>query len=549
MRAAELLHPQRPAAPLREAATLLLLRDTPAGLQVLMTRRSATASFAPGAHVFPGGQVDAEDGQAHHLARRRPGQADAALTHALAAIREAWEELGVLLAYPADGVGDGDLADPALLAGLDRHAPLFAQCLERGLTLAADRVHMVAHWITDRDLARRFDVPFLVARAPEGQVPVADDAEQFAPEWVGMVDALRRHDEGRFAMMFPTRRTLERLARYSSVDELIAACTDVNGGDTALWTSCPRGGIVAGEVRRFMEDDAPFGELALVCPDGQVLHALDWRHDAPVALSRGVARLTAANANHMTGPGTNTYLVGTPATDFAVIDPGPADAQHVARIVAATGGQVRFIVCTHSHSDHSPAAPLLQAACSALGFKAPVLGLPSGPHARPTSFFQPDRMLADCEALELSGGADEYRLRVHHTPGHAANHLCLVLEQDGLLFSGDHILNGNGPVVVPPDGNMGAYLASLDRLEAVCCDGNVEFILPAHGWAMHEPLAVIGRLRRHRQDRQRRVAEAMSAMPEGGLDDWLPLVYPNVPPVLRDMARMSLLAHVESLRA
>src|SRR6187402_1509719 len=134
VRPSQLLHPQRePAAP-RAAATVLLLRDAPVGLEVLMTRRSATASFAPGAYVFPGGGIDAADAQAHAQAARRPKQLDERLTQAIAAIRESFEELGILLARHADGRP----VDGADVLALDRHAPFFPQCHERGLQLAAD---------------------------------------------------------------------------------------------------------------------------------------------------------------------------------------------------------------------------------------------------------------------------------------------------------------------------------------------------------------------------------------------------------------------------
>src|SRR3954467_2999959 len=210
VRASQLLHAQREPAVPRPAATVLLLRDAGEGFEVLMTRRSATASFAPGAYVFPGGGIDAADAQAHALAARRPTQDDRRLTQAIAAIRESFEELGVLLARHRDGrpVSAQDVA------GLDRHAPFFPQCAERGLVLAADEVFVLAHWITDRDLPRRFDVPFLVARMPEGQRPVADEAEQFEPVWVRPSDALERHAAGQFFMIFPTIRTLERLRKF-----------------------------------------------------------------------------------------------------------------------------------------------------------------------------------------------------------------------------------------------------------------------------------------------------------------------------------------------
>ena len=168
-RPTQLLHTPRTPAPTRPAATVLLLRDGPQGPEVLMTRRSMTASFAPGAYVFPGGGIDQADAQTHPLARRRPTQSDLHLTQAIAAIRESYEELGILLArHP-----DGRWADAADIARLPRTGPFARQCAERGLTLAADEVYVLAHWITDRDLPRRFDVPFLIARMPEGQTPVA----------------------------------------------------------------------------------------------------------------------------------------------------------------------------------------------------------------------------------------------------------------------------------------------------------------------------------------------------------------------------------------
>ena len=151
----QLLHPQRTPAPVRPAATVLLLRDTPHGIEVLMTRRSMTASFAPGAYVFPGGGVDALDAASHKQASRRTTQSELHLTQAIAAIRESFEELGVLLARRADGTA----ADNRDIAALDRSAPFAAQCQTLGLTLAAAEVFELAHRITDSDLTRRFDVP------------------------------------------------------------------------------------------------------------------------------------------------------------------------------------------------------------------------------------------------------------------------------------------------------------------------------------------------------------------------------------------------------
>jgi glyoxylase-like metal-dependent hydrolase (beta-lactamase superfamily II)/8-oxo-dGTP pyrophosphatase MutT (NUDIX family) len=562
VRPTQLLHPQRAPALVRPAATVLLLRDGLEGIEVLMTRRSMTASFAPGAYVFPGGGIDAADALAHHQSTRRRTQSNLHLTQAIAAIRESFEELGVLLARRADG----SQLDTAQIAALDRKAPFADQCAAQGLTLSGADVFVLAHWITDRDLPRRFDVPFLVARMPEGQEPVADESEQFEPVWVRPADALSRHAAGQFFIIFPTIRTLERLQTYAIVDDLLQACA-VN--DEPLFTSCPRAGLMNGRESRHMEHEAPFGELALVCPDGQIVHELAWQTERPVSLLKNVQRLTAPNPGFMTGPGTNSYLVGDPGTGHIAIDPGPDDAGHIERVWRAAGGDLRAIVCTHSHADHSPGAARLQSLCTAAGRdKPPILGLPSAPTARAGSQFTPDRALADGERLVLIGADGEdirsHSLRVVHTPGHAANHLCLLLEEDGLLFSGDHILNGSTTVIDPPDGNMGDYLDSLDKLDRLCAEHGVHFILPAHGYVLGDhprstdnPAApehggargAIAHLKAHRLAREAKVARALQTVPEGTVDDWVKLAYDDVPERLWPVAKRSLLAHVERIQS
>jgi recombination protein RecT len=556
IRSSQLLHPQRAPATPRPAATVLLLRDSPQGIEVLMTRRSPTASFAPGAYVFPGGGIDAADALAHGQSSRRATQSDRHLTQAIAAIRESFEELGVLLARRADG----SHLDSAAIAALDRQAPFAAQCASAGLTLDGAEVFVLAHWITDRDLPRRFDVPFLVARMPEGQAPVADESEQFEPVWVRPADALARHEAGGFFIIFPTIRTLQRLKAHGTVRSVLDACA-VN--DEPLFTSCPRAGLLNGADSRYMEHEAPFGELALVSPDGQINHTLDWQTERPVPLLKNLMRLTAPNPGFMTGPGTNSYLIGDPATGHIAIDPGPADAGHLERLWRAAGGDIRAIVCTHSHADHSPGAPGLQALCAK---KPPILGLASAPTARANSQFTPERALADNERLTLKNAAGEiqHTLRVVHTPGHAANHLCLVLEEDGLLVSGDHVLNGSTTVIDPPDGHMGDYLASLDRLAALCDEHAIDFILPAHGYVLgdlrHAPdnlgaplqggaKAAILHLKAHRLAREAKVARAMQSQPKGTMDDWVKLAYDDVPERLWPVAKRSMLAHVERIQS
>jgi len=209
-----------------------------------------------------------------------------------------------------------------------------------------------------------------------------------------------------------------------------------------------------------------------------------------------------------------------------------------------------MIVCTHSHADHSPGARPLQTLCTAAGNTPPILGLPSADTARPASHFIPDRSLVNEELLQLKGTTAQasHTLQVVYTPGHAANHLCLVLLEDGLLFSGDHILNGSTTVIDPPDGNMTDYLDSLDTLSALCAQHAVSFILPAHGYVLHRPAQAIAQLKAHRLKREAKIAKAMQALPTGSMDDWVQLAYDDVSPLLWPMAKRSMLAHVQRLR-
>lgn len=279
--------------------------------------------------------------------------------------------------------------------------------------------------------------------------------------------------------------------------------------------------------------------------------AQDWQHTTAVALLPHVRRLTVANPGFMTGPGTNSYLVGQAATGFGVIDPGPLDAAHTERLWQACGGDLRWIACTHSHPDHSPGARPLQALCAQrTGHTPAIWGLASGPHARAHSQFVPDHTLphGHCLVLNDEPGHTRHTLLAVHTPGHASNHVCLVVLEDGLLMSGDHILNGSTTVVDPPDGNMDDYLHSLEVLTQACHTHHIRHILPAHGHVMDDPLAVVARLTHHRLQREATIARVMHDLPNGSLDDWVRVAYDDVPERVWPVATRSLLAHVERLQ-
>lgn len=530
VRAEKRLHDWHEPVTPRPAATLLLLRDAPGGPEILMTRRSLRASFAPGAWVFPGGVVEDGDRLAirRGLVTVRRDQPGEMLPFGVAALREAFEELGVLLAHG----GHDSHALARLAKTMDRSQPdhFLDQLANAGLRLALDELFWLSHWVTDRDLPKRFDTRFFMARMPEHQLPDADRMEQFEPVWINPARGLERHEQGEFNIIFPTIRTLRQLASFQDTEEILAHTLERRN----ISVSCPRAGWVNGQLQRFSEDELPFGELELVSPDGRAEHHLDWQSERVVPLLRHVSRLTAPNPGPMTGPGTNTYFIGAPG-NWIVVDPGPDDPAHIARILDFVGDGLTTIICTHGHPDHVPAAIPLQQRTGAT-----ILGRASGPQFRKEWTFRPDRQLEDGQRLPVGDST----LRVLHTPGHAEHHVCLLLEEDGLLFSGDHILCGSTTVISPPDGDMLAYIRSLERL----AQEPFEFILPAHGHVMSRGKDEVARLIAHRLLREEKVITALAATGGGTLDDLVPLAYDDVDPVIYPIAKSSLLAHLLKLR-
>jgi glyoxylase-like metal-dependent hydrolase (beta-lactamase superfamily II) len=251
-------------------------------------------------------------------------------------------------------------------------------------------------------------------------------------------------------------------------------------------------------------------------------------------IATGVRRLVARNPGFMTGPGTNTYLVGT--QHCAVIDPGPHDLVHIERIVEAVGSRLTAILATHTHPDHSPAVATLAhfTGAEVLGRAAPV-------HGRQDATFAPTRTLNDGDVVRIG----ELRLRAVHTPGHASNHLCYLLEGAGLLFSGDHIMQGSTVVIGPPDGDMQQYLQSLARLQGE----PVKRIAPGHGTVIEDAQAEVARIIAHRLQREAKVVERLRRAGRVTVDVLVTSVYDDVDPRLHPVAKGSLLAHLLKLEA
>jgi glyoxylase-like metal-dependent hydrolase (beta-lactamase superfamily II) len=262
--------------------------------------------------------------------------------------------------------------------------------------------------------------------------------------------------------------------------------------------------------------------------------------DIAQTLSPLVRRVLAANPSPFTYTGTQTYVVGT--GDVAIIDPGPADPDHIAGILAATAGQrITAIVCTHTHRDHSPGAkPLAEASGAPIIGCAPLMLEDSGPRAD-ASFdpnYVPDRVLSDGERLSGVG----WTLEAVATPGHTSNHLCYALIEEGALFTGDHIMGWSTTVVSPPDGDMADYMASLDKL-IVRTDA---IYYPAHGEPVTNPQRFARSLAGHRKQREGQILRLVRDG-VGVIEDMVPRMYSGIDKQLYPAAGRSVLAHLIDL--
>ena len=251
-----------------------------------------------------------------------------------------------------------------------------------------------------------------------------------------------------------------------------------------------------------------------------------------VRVSPLVRRVTAPNPGMMTGPGTNAYIIGTDA--LALIDPGPESDAHLQAMLGVVGDRLRWILCTHTHQDHSPGARALKAATGAqvIGMRAPI-------HGSQDQAFAPDRVLRHDEVLDCGA----FTLRAVHTPGHASNHLCYLLDREKLLFTGDHVMQGSTVVIGPPDGDMVAYLRSLESLLALA----IERIAPGHGHPIEQPHDEARRLIAHRLKREQKVVDAFATHNPATLDELVSVVYSDTSPRLHPVARRSLHAHLLKL--
>lgn len=530
----------------RAAATLVVVRGAAVGIEVLLLRRAERGDHNSGAWVFPGGLVDPGDRACHAwchglddaAASARLGLAQNGLDYYVAAVRECFEEAGLLLALDETGamLSECDDAASAELAAwrvpLHRGERLLSElCAQRRLKLAADRLVYFSHWLTPLSRAKRFDTRFFIAEAPPAQIATQDDNEIVEQQWLRPADALA--EAVALKLMTPTLKTLEAIARFDTVQALLA------------WARAPREiglvmphiGVGSQGIRPVTPDEPAWAEMGRIDPYGHGTACYDIRPGEPVRLSPRVIRVTANNGSVMTGPGTNTYLVGGgPRNVWAAIDPGPLDEAHVENILAAAPGPIRWIFATHTHHDHSPAVAPLKARTG-----APTYGRVAVHPEWQDASFVPEHVLAGGERFVLDEGVT---LRSFHTPGHASNHICYLLEEEKTLFTGDHVMQLSTVVINPPDGDMAAYIASLRALLAE----DFEWLAPGHGFLMAQPRRAMQAIIEHRLRREAKVVDALRELGPAAADALLPRVYDDVPQRLHAMAMRSLKAHLFKLR-
>ncbi|MFJ2991714.1 MBL fold metallo-hydrolase [Pandoraea sp. NPDC087047] len=533
--------PDRPS--LRMAASLVVLRERASGMEVLLLRRAVRANdFSSDAYVFPGGVVDATDRLGHAAchgiddatASQRLRLPEGGLDYYVAAIRECFEETSVLFADDVIGTPVDERRLGAMRAQRealhDGKLDIASLCQSFGVRLTPQRLHYLSHWVTPQALPKRFDTRFFLAMLPEGQQVEVDRIETAAHRWMRPQYALTHADQLR--LLPPTRKLLQWLESMGTAKQAIATAA----AQREVPRIQPR--LAHGKRGRWpiTPDEPAWAELTLIDPQEAGTGSYEIVPGCAVTLMPGVLRVAAPNPGMMTGPGTNTYLVGGgPDNAWAVIDPGPDDAAHIDAILRASPGLIRQIFVTHTHRDHSPGARLLKAKTGATTY-----GMRARHDEGQDTAFVPDVALSDGDVVTLP---DARVLRPIHTPGHAANHLCYALDDAGLVFTGDHVMQGSTVVINPPDGHMATYLASLEKLSALA----PRWLAPGHGFVMDHPAQRIARLIAHRLAREASTLAALEKVGPASLETLTPVVYADVPAAHHGVAQRSLRAHLEKL--
>ena len=397
----------------RHAATLVVVRDATGGLEVLLLQRAEKGDYNSGAWVFPGGLLDPADRRCHAFcsgledtaANERLGVAQGGLDYYVAAIRECFEEAGLLFAVDESGrtvqlQGDTGARLAALRGPLHAgQCELAELCRDFGLRLAADRLFYIAHWLTPPGRAKRFDTRFFLALLPEGQTSAHDATETLDQVWLRPAEALAPENSRRLLKV--TRSAIETVGRFADTDALLA------------WARAPREvklvmqrmAMDSAGPRLVMPHEPAWAEIGRLDPDGQGTVWCEMRPGVAVRLSPRILRV-ASDADG----GCNSYLIGDERGEWAVIDPGPADENHIQALIAAAPGRIHWILLTQAGSSSG----------------ATMLAERTGAQVRDPG--------ADAgETIKLSSGTC---FRATRDPQESLQRVCYLLIEEKTLFTG-----------------------------------------------------------------------------------------------------------------
>jgi glyoxylase-like metal-dependent hydrolase (beta-lactamase superfamily II)/8-oxo-dGTP pyrophosphatase MutT (NUDIX family) len=467
---------------------VVLVRQGEPGPELLFVKRPENMRAFAGFHAFPGGTLDPEDSEVpkgstnltlEETAERLGADAGGheAMSFYVCCLRELFEEVGLLFVVKG---GVAYLPDPAeresVRTELGNGRPLAAIVMDRGWQLDVDSLRFRARWLAPEAIPVRFDVRVFVAEFRGEIVPNPDEVD--AVDWMGTTEAMMASEAGTVLLAPPTMATIDNLVGFDSVEALLAGKHE--GGTRA------------------MEQHSPL-----------------------------IRRLVAPNPSILTGPGTNSYLIGT--TELIVIDPGTLDKEHLGRLIGA--GRIKTVVVTHHHVDHASGSLEL----------ADFVGAEIAASEKfwdIAHLSKDGRRLSEGDIVE----ADGVSLEVLETPGHASDHISLWMEAEKALFAGDLILGQGTTVISPPDGNLTDYLASLEKVKAL----GAEVIYPAHFDPRTDVSEWIDYYISHRHDRE---AEVIDAIRSGAstISQVTAVVYSSYPSALHPVAERSVLAHLEKL--
>jgi len=272
----------------------------------------------------------------------------------------------------------------------------------------------------------------------------------------------------------------------------------------------------------------------------------DFTPGVVVHCTEHIRRVLAPNPSMMTGPGTNTYIIGH--GNVAILDPGPINESHLQALLKATQNEnIRWIFSTHTHKDHSPGAATLVEELKNISPEnsVEIIGLPAPSHqdkiiSSHDKSFAPTSLPQHGDTYSI----DHLTIEAICTPGHASNHICYFLQDEKILFTGDHIMDGSTVVIAPPDGDMKTYIESLELLNSY----DIDRLAPAHGNLISEPKTIVNATIAHRLKREAKVINAMKTLPDCSVKELVSTVYSDTPSFLHPIAEFSLLAHLIKLQ-